>query len=113
MKLTNLTRGRSQIGRAVKIVHGGFKYAKVGDSVIGITVDSVPPNEVGEISSTGIVPVLMGKPIQSGQEVRFLVSGDTSYGCLPIGGESSYTSIGRAVESGKGLVRVAINIRSV
>lgn len=101
------------IGRAVKIEHNGFKYAKAGDNVVGIVSEAVAPGELGEVLSTGVAPVYMGKTIQPGQEVRFILATDSSYGCLPIGGAGSYTSMGYAIGSGRGLVDVALNIRSV
>jgi hypothetical protein len=112
IKLNNKTRSSSKVGFLVKAVRGGFEYAGVGDTPIGVVTKSVPSGAVCNIQNSGDALVFVSATVPDGAQLRMPKEGEGGIAgaARQVGDEDSYTSIGYVIRGGRGLVRVALNI---
>ena len=98
-------------GFLVKAVRGGFDFAETGDTPIGVLYRKIGRSS-WLIQDTGIVNLFVEHNVVPGQELRMPVSGEGGRAgtARAVGDATSYTSIGRAVGKGVGLIEVALNI---
>lgn len=113
MQLTSNIKGKTKIGYLVSADRSGrFVYARAGEVPIGVITESVTRGELCEIQTTGEALVYVYGSIRANETVR---SPETDEGvpagtAVPLGDKSVYTAVGQALETGKGLVRVSINL---
>lgn len=114
MQLRNKTRSSSKVGYLVKAVSGGFEYAGVGDNPIGVVTNSVPSGAMCEIKTSGEAFVYVNRPVSEGNDLRLTIAneGGNAGVAQPVGNASVYTSIGTALQKGRGLIKVALNLAS-
>jgi hypothetical protein len=115
MQLRSNIVGKTKIGYLVSADRlGRFVYARAGGVPIGVITESVSRGELCEIQTTGETLVYVHDRVGANETVR---TPDTDEGVpagstLPVGTKTSYTAVGQALENGKGLVRVSINLGS-
>jgi len=114
LRLRNKTRSSSKIGYIVKAVRGGFEYAGLGDTPIGVVREVVAAGTLCEIQVTGDALVWVGRTVSEGDALRLTIQneGGGAGVAYPIGEASAYTALGSAIGKGKGLVQVALNLSS-
>ena len=114
MKLKNKTRASSKIGYLVKAVSGGFEYAGLGDTPIGVVTERVSSGAFCEIQTVGTARVWVKGHVSEGDALRMTVSGEGGVAgvAFPVGNEDVYTAVGTALERGAGLISVALNLSS-
>jgi hypothetical protein len=114
MKLRNKTRASSRLGFLVKAVKGGFEYAGLGDTPIGVVTEIVASGAMCEIQTSGDAKVYVGRVVSEGADLRLTVQneGGNAGVAYPVGASQSYTAIGSVVKGGGGLIDVALNISS-
>jgi len=114
MKLRNKTRQASRIGYLVKAVPGGFTYAGLNDTPIGVITEVVSSGAMCEIQTNGIAKVFTLRHVSEGDNLRMTVSNEGGQAgvAYPVGNAENYISVGTVVKSGKGLINVALNLAS-
>jgi len=114
MQLRNKTRGASKIGYLVKAVRGGFEYAGLGDTPIGVVTEVVPSGSMCEIQTSGDAKVYVVRTVSEGDDLRLTTEneGGNAGVAYPVGSTSAYIAIGSVIKGGRGLVDVALNIAS-
>jgi hypothetical protein len=120
MKYINDTSGTSKVGYAVKISpknRQAVVYCTASDTqCLGIIVDSVPYREMVEIQNLGVAKVYTQANTSRGAIVRSRIPSDgiSNGACKPVAlGDAGYIRIGTALETGRGLIDVQLNIEYV
>ena len=113
----NLSGGVSKIGYVCKQAPNdptAFIYASANETnILGIVTKSVPKNELCEIATTGTTKVFVFERVSQGAIIRSAKSADRiSRGTCKAAKstDTPYFTIGTALESGKGLIKVALNL---
>jgi hypothetical protein len=115
MQLRSNIRGKTKIGYLVSADRSGrFVYARAGEVPIGVITEVVTRGELCEIQTTGEALVYVYGSIGANETLRSpeISEGVPAGAALPLGDKTIYTAIGQALETGKGLVRVSINMSS-
>jgi hypothetical protein len=113
MELRSNIRGKTKIGYLVSADRSGrFVYARAGEVPIGVITQSVSRGELCEIQTTGEALVYVNNRIGADEPLRApdIDEGVPAGVALPVGNKTSYRPVGQALENGKGLVRVSINL---
>jgi hypothetical protein len=120
MLLKNNTGGTSRIGYTVKIDTkdpSAFVYTVAGDTnILGVITQSVPKNAKCEIATSGQAKVYCYDTVVKGSLIRAQLTTDNiSRGtCTSVkSADTSYFKIGTALQSGKGLINVSLNLSSL
>jgi hypothetical protein len=113
MELRSNIRGKTKIGYLVSADRSGrFVYARAGEVPIGVITQSVSRGELCEIQTTGEALVYVYNRVGADEPLRApdVDEGVPAGVALPVGNKTSYRPVGQALENGKGLVRVSINL---
>jgi hypothetical protein len=112
MQLRNQTRSSSKVGQLVKAVKGGFTYAGLGDTPIGVVTEVVAAGAMCDIQTNGIAKVRVARAVVEGDDLRLTIEneGGGAGVAYAVGTAAFYTAIGSVVKGGKGLVDVALNL---
>ena len=74
--LRNQTRSSSSVGMLVKSVRGGFAYAGLGDTPIGVVTEVVAAGQECEIQTNGIAKVRVSGAVVEGNNLRLTVENE-------------------------------------
>lgn len=117
MLLTNHTGETSKIGHTVIIDPNdsqSFIYSSPNSTnIVGVICESVPKYAVCEIATSGTTKVYVYERVAQGSIIRAQKSTDNiSRGTCKTrqSSDASYFQIGTALESGKGLIKCALNL---
>jgi len=111
MKLVNKTRSSSKIGYLVKSVSGGFEYAGIGDTPIGVVTEVVRVGAPCNIQTSGEAAVYVSKTTSAGISLKApSLPGDIAGQASNVGTSTNHVLIGTTVGKGRGLVKVALSI---
>lgn len=115
IRLKNGTGKASQVGYLAKVDDkrdGYFDIAGVGDEPIGVITEAVAPNQPCKLVSNGETLVYLHKKVYVSKGVRQQQQGDGAIKgtCMPSLSPPGSGVIGTALSTGRGLVRVALNL---
>ncbi len=113
--LINRTGSTSIPGYLVKVSSrnkGSFEYSGIGDVPIGVVSEAVRPDEEAEILTSGTIEMMTSAYVAADGPVRGIVASDRSREgfIAPVGDEAAFTLVGRAIEGGRGRIKVLVGI---